>query len=250
MEECQASMKMKKMNKAAASSLWIFLLMMIMLLPMSAMASEGYGKNYSYPLPVTVNVTGENVPADATFVVKLEAITEGAPMPSKDTLSFTGAGTASFDAIAYSVPEDYHYRVYQVAGSQADMVYDTTEYEIIVHVTNGSDGQLTGTIVSRMGSGEKPESVSFTNKYTKVPEPATDEPETETESESEKPTPKSAKTHKSNNKTNQTEKTASSTGSVKTGDETPIGLWIAVLALAGAAVIVLVVLRRRGSTKE
>ncbi len=124
-------------------------------------------------LPVDVEVTGKEVPSDATYSFQIEALTPSAPMPSNTVVSRTGAGQVNFDPIVYTMPGDYTYRVTQVSVSRKDMKFDTSSYEVTVRVLNGDNGQLNVVWARKDGSTDKVDAIRFVNQSTSKPKKAT-----------------------------------------------------------------------------
>ena len=84
-----------------------------MVFPLSALAAEPV----RVEIPVSVELSGEAPSPEETYTVVLQAV-DNAPMPENNTLTITGAGTASFSAISYSTPGLYSYTVAQQAAPQ------------------------------------------------------------------------------------------------------------------------------------
>lgn len=114
-------------------------------------------------IPVRVQVYAQT---DAEFTVQLEA-EEGAPLPEKRTLTFTGNGEGVFGGVEYTVPGDYVYTVTQVKGRADHVTYDDTVYTVTVRVTNDGVGGLVAEIWAVGNqSAQKSEEVLFSNRYT------------------------------------------------------------------------------------
>ena len=116
------------------------------------------------PIPVEKIVSG-SPSTKATFQFKLTAKTEGAPIPSTATVSVTGAGTVSFEAITFDKAGTYEYELSEVNGGVSGYTYDTSVYTLTYTVTEGDKG-LECALTSKKGSSAYSEKTfKFTNKY-------------------------------------------------------------------------------------
>lgn len=86
-------------------------------------------------IPVKKNLTGNATPSDKMFSFKLTA-TGSAPMPASDTVTITGAKTASFGEITYNAAGTYAYTLKEVKGNDPGYTYDASEKTITVTVTD------------------------------------------------------------------------------------------------------------------
>jgi len=111
-------------------------------------------------IPVRKTITGDPTPSDKDFTFTLTAM-GGAPMPASDTLTITGANSASFGEITYTTAGTYTYTVREETGSEPGYGYDLAQHTIVVTVTD-VDGALSATWTS---DGEPAEEVEFTNTY-------------------------------------------------------------------------------------
>lgn len=155
------------MSMKKVSAVILCVLLCLTALPASVMAAE---KNVQVELPVSVRLEGD-VPSTAeTYTIILKAV-DDAPMPSESVLKITGAGTAKFPAISYSVPGVYCYTVSQNVGGHERGHYDTTVYYVRVTVTNAENGGLDAAVAvhtdAQMQSAKQ--DVSFRNTYDKAP---------------------------------------------------------------------------------
>ena len=81
------------------------------------------------------------------YTIRLTADDPASPMPGGQTggsydLEITGAGTASFSAIAYDRLGIYTYSLAQVPGTNPDCTYDARTYSLTVSVVNAESGGL------------------------------------------------------------------------------------------------------------
>lgn len=135
------------------------LLLMLVLFPLRASA-EDYSCTAS--IPVRVSLTGE---IDTEFAVQISS-EEGDPLPEEDVLKIRGSGNATFGAITYTEPGDYHYTVVQQGGKIPYLTYDDTVYRVTVRVTNNEKGGLTPEIWAiKDEQTEKTAELVFTNVY-------------------------------------------------------------------------------------
>lgn len=141
-------------------------------------------------------------------------------------------GKVRFSAITFTQAGSYVLTLREEAGSAEYVTYDDKAYQVTVRVTD-EDGRLVAAV-------EQPENgVTFTNKY-KEPAP--------------EPTPTATPAPGSNND-NTPDPTATPAPTPaalipQTGDEMPIGLLCALLAISAAALVALVVVRKRRGGKE
>ena len=99
--------------------------------------------------------------AQGTFaVIEASKVLEGAPLGA-DQFAFEllGAdgvavatakngpdGSIMFDAQTYDAPGDYAYKVREVNDGKPDIVYDSTDHDVTVHVTDSGDGTLSAQV--------------------------------------------------------------------------------------------------------
>ncbi len=199
-------------------------------------------------IPVSVQVVDytdskeANVPEEV-YQIKLTAL-DGAPVPADAELKLTGTSSSAF-TIEYDRPGIYHYSAAldtsalngaDTAG-QYNVHYDTTVYYITVSVLRTEEGTIGTTVSAHKGSenGEKTDLI-FTNTYDPIPQ-------TPTELSTEPTTENPPKTPSANPPGNNSPKGSSP----KTGDQTPIEMYVVVMV--GAAVV-LVFLGRRNKKQK
>ena len=170
------------------------MLLLMMLMPLQAFAME----EVAVEIPFTIE--------NASGTVVIEAI-DGAPLPEKTEYVDVTAGKI---VLSYGEPGDYAYKIYQKAGTQQDVTYDGTVYDVIVSVfVNEKGGLYTVVTVSVPGDSTKPDSLVFTNI---LPEP-------------KDPT--------------------GNANTPATGDQTHLSGWIMLAAVSFAGVLVIVPVSRR-----
>ena len=162
---------MKKRLSSAIILLLIMLLCSVLLAEPSFAAEMADGA-----LPVTVKLEGAVLPdPEETYLIRLKADNPAYPMPAGSvngvySLLITGAATAGFPAISYSLVGIYTYTLYQEAGDNERASYDDTVYLLTVYVTNDEHGGQelkTQWVLRRDGSAAKQDAI-FTNFYESV----------------------------------------------------------------------------------
>jgi pilin isopeptide linkage protein len=200
--------------------------------------------------PVKKVISGDDPATDATFTFKMTADPKNSSLPSgmaEDSMpmpadakgsqsltkTVTGEGSVEFGDITFSDIGIYVYEVSEVKGDAEGYTYDDTVYTVTYVVTE-TDGKLSCTRTIQMDGKEdsKLTELTFTNNYKKPT--------------SSKPTDNGT-TISSGNTSNASGTTATL---VKTGDDTPIGLWIGVICIAGAVFVILIVAYNRRKKKE
>lgn len=138
----------------------------VLMLPMTAFAQGG---SCTVSIPAEVSVTGSRVPAGTEYRLVLEGISDGAPMPETASAVIKDGGKVTFGPIAFSVPGDYQYRIYQNSEAKNYFVYDNNTYTVTVRVVNTQDGSLVAEIwaVSDGSGNNKIGDIAFTNRYTR-----------------------------------------------------------------------------------
>ena len=136
-----------------------------------------------------------------TYEVKIETYSKDAPRPASDTLSIGENKTASFE-IELTEPGTFLYKIYEAAGEDSNIEYDSSSYEITVYAENDEKGGLRYTVTAfRPGRDGKNERVVFQDRVL---------------SDSETPSaPEETKPPKKN-----TDKT----DGTDTGDRSPVGI--------------------------
>lgn len=137
----------------------------------TAGAADAY--RCSINIPVQVTVSGDTAQQEGyTFTIEKE--TADAPMPESNVLTINGTGSGNFASIEYTEPGDYVYRVYQITGKTEGMTYDTSSYQVTVRVVNAENGGLAAEIWAvKNDSNQKVDSIRFDNQYDDGQEPAT-----------------------------------------------------------------------------
>ena len=93
----------------------------------------------------------------------IEAADETTPMPESSMITIKGSGSASF-GIEIDEPGTYQYKLYEMAGSNKKIIYDSTTYTVTLFVTQDDDGILDYQIIPSKGGLVKPSEIKFVNK--------------------------------------------------------------------------------------
>ena len=168
------------------------------------------------PVDATIPFSCQAVPGgESLYEIKIRSKTETSPAPEQDVIRIDREGNGSFQ-IRITEPGNYDYLVYELQGSDSNIVYDDTMYDVHVFVTNNDRQELEYYVTTNYtDTDEKPKKVVFQNAVQS--ESVTTE-EATTEHETVKPP-----------------------SDVQTGDDTRLGLIIMICAIAGAGVVVLMI---------
>jgi len=127
-----------------------------------------------------IPLTGENL-TKFPFNFKLEAVTEGAPMPNQATISCGENGAITFGAIAFNAVGQYRYTVKEIIpdnsvnGVLNGVTYTLQTHNITVTVTDNKQGQLVASVALEgndkafEADGKTAKVLSFRNTYAAVP---------------------------------------------------------------------------------
>ena len=182
---------MKIKHRLMAAALAPALLLLAALFPATAFAIDGDATTVK--VPVSVTTSGQGIPAE-TYTVKIEAETDGAPMPSTSRIDVKGeelkAGTYKGDPAEFDLDFSkarvgiYKYRIYQVApeNTTGRGEYDNTVYYMTVAYEH-PDGDMSKTKVTAAvhegtTDGPKVAVCNFTNTYANLPAGEIDPPVT------------------------------------------------------------------------
>ena len=213
---------MIKKIKKLCRLLCISALIGILLFPGQVMADRG-GNSCRVTLPVSVIYRNQN---------------------SADSR----AGRGLFGAIEYTEPGEYHYEISQKSGSVKNIRYDQSPYEVTVYVLNDGQGGFESEVwASRKGSGSKTDAIQFVNTRLIAKKPAaipiiTRIPTTKPTTALKRATTVQGRPGGSTTAVSHSVKTASSP---KTGDNTPLEVFVGILVLSGVMAAAILVLRKR-----
>ena len=97
------------------------------------------------------------------YQISIKSETSTAPVPEKDTVTVNNEGKGEF-VLRLTEPGTYDYLLYQVKGSDENIKYDDTKYDVHVCVFSDADGKLSYSVaVNIADTDDKPESVEFKN---------------------------------------------------------------------------------------
>ena len=153
-----------------------------------------------------------------------------------------------FGAIEYTEPGEYHYEISQKSGSVKNIRYDQSSYEVTVYVLNDGQGGFESEVwASRKGSGSKTDAIQFVNTRLIAKKPAaipviTRIPTTKPTTALKRATTVQGRPGGSTTAVSHSVKTASSP---KTGDNTPLEVFVGILVLSGVMAAAILVLRKR-----
>ena len=128
-------------------------------------------------LKVQKNLEGRSWAEGDEFTFKIQAVTEGAPMPESDTVTVTNADASSFGDIAYAKPGTYKYQVTEEVPDPklGGVTYSQAVYQVEVTVTDNGNGTLKVESVKtqakddagteQTGELTPVETMAFTNTY-------------------------------------------------------------------------------------
>ena len=180
---------MKIKHRLIAAALAPALLLLAALLPSTALAIDGDATGVK--VPVSVTTSGQGIPGE-TYTVKIEAETDGAPMPETSEISVKGeelkAGTYKGSPFELDFRNArigiYKYRISQVAPKDTTGrgEYDGTVYYMTVTYEH-PDGKMNETRVTAAvhegtPEGTKVAECNFVNTYANLPAGEIDPPVT------------------------------------------------------------------------
>jgi pilin isopeptide linkage protein len=190
---------------------------------------------------------------EVPFTFILEPDDENAPVPEENYTTIIGEGTTYFDDIEFTKSGEYEYTVWEEEGDHPNYTYDNSVYHITVQVVYGEDGELHAIVSGHeMKSEEKTAEIVFLTEYVEPEEPS-EEPTTEdetnpkdetTEVTTTEDTPTPATVAEPTTVTN-TQSNTNTTKVAKTGDSFHLTLWVAILLICLAAIVEILILRRR-----
>ena len=156
---------MKKIKRTLFSIL-------IMVLLSSKSLMQVYAMETSFRLPVEIVLEGDRPVQPETFVIRMKALTQNAPMPEQAesqqvVMEIQGQGKKEFPSIKFTQPGIYQYEITQQKGSTKYYTYDPCVYNVTVYCTADASKELEITVVAleQGGAETKKESVRFLNRY-------------------------------------------------------------------------------------
>ena len=144
------------------------------------------------------------------YRISIKSETGLEPLPSQEVITVNEDGKGEF-ILHITEPGTYDYQVYQIKGSDKEVLYDDTKYDVHVFVLSDENGKLEYTVaVNISNTDQKPDTVEFKNIAANTTTEATTVPPTST-----------------------------NTQSAKTGDETAVGFLVLMLIIASMGIIIL-----------
>lgn len=259
----------KKLGKTGARLIGILALLLVFLLSHGSVifAQEtgeadgaAVGEKAEVVLPVTQTFAVKNAPpgsVETRSVYELAALDEAAPMPEgsadgRYTFALRGDSRREL-TLTYSHGGVYRYRLCQVTPPGDDgYQYDRRVYTVSVYIINGTNGQLTPQVIAENEQGEKCANLLFANAYTGKGDPGGQNPGEEPPAENpgnQTPGLTPPAGHPDGSESPAVNP-AGATANVRTGDDTPVAVWVAVLALATAGIAGAFLYKRRNNQKK
>ncbi len=98
-----------------------------------------------------------------TYEIVIESLDNSAPAPESDIIIITGSGIGAFN-VEITEPGTYDYKIYEIPGSDKNVIYDDSVYYATVFVENAEDNSLKYSVsVKEENSDHKSDNVVFTN---------------------------------------------------------------------------------------
>lgn len=206
---------------------------------------------YTLPVSAYTTISAEipvfclEIPDDETHLyrIKIESENEISPVPKSDLLEITENGTGKFE-IDINEPGIFAYRVYEIAGDEDAVQYDTNVYSVTVFAENmGETGLRYAVTAEIIGQEGKQDRIAFGNTIEKPPVPETTEPTTRSTAQitTAVTTATTAVT------TASPHPIKDFIGNVMTGDFTPVHSILTVLIGAAIVTLAALLLRHRDS---
>ena len=123
------------------------------------------------PLKAEIPVLCQDVTARETQIYQIEINPENElmPAPVSGSIAVAENSTGKFE-IEITEPGTYRYLISENAGSDTDIRYDDSVYEVTVFVENGAgDSLVCAVIANTLGRAEKAEQISFQNLAEEIP---------------------------------------------------------------------------------
>ncbi len=172
---------------------------------------------------------------EAVYQISIKSDAESAPIPEKDTVTVNNSGKGEF-VINITEPGNYKYTLFQIKGSDENIKYDETKYDVHVNVLTNENGDLTYSVfVTYADTDDKPESVEFQNVAVGSERSSEDTTETIPNKED---TPENIVP------------TENKSAKITTGDETKLVLMMVIGVLAFAGVITIIKSKKEISDRD
>ena len=110
---------------------------------------------------IPVNCLGVSDDNTHIYTIKIESENDNSPAPNSDTLEISENGTGRFE-INISEPGTYNYKIYEIAGDNTNIEYDSNIYHVTLFVENSTEDELIYTVIATIvGKDGKPEKIDF-----------------------------------------------------------------------------------------
>lgn len=97
------------------------------------------------------------------YRISIKSETGLEPLPSQEVITVNEDGKGEF-ILHITEPGTYDYQVYQIKGSDKEVLYDDTKYDVHVFVMSDENGKLEYTVaVNISNTDQKPDTVEFKN---------------------------------------------------------------------------------------
>lgn len=222
----------------------------ILLFPGQVMADTGEN-SCRVTLPVSVIYRNQNSADSRSFVYVLSPVESSIPVPQETEIRISasnGAGSGTFGTIEYTEPGEYHYEIFQKSGSVKNIRYDQSVYAVTVYVLNDGQGGFVSEVrASKNGNDSKADTIQFVNTGMSARRPTATPVITRTPAAG--PTSAlrraTAVQGRPGNSAMAVSHSVKTVASPKTGDNTPLEVFVGILVLAGAMAAAILVLRKR-----
>ncbi len=110
-------------------------------------------------------------PAGAEFTFEINALTSGAPIPPKKTVTISGEGIADFGYITFNqAGKTYEYDIFEHTGRINGCTYDTSRYIMVVETKADANGGVVAEYHYKKNGVTLPQvPMLFKNKFAKLP---------------------------------------------------------------------------------
>lgn len=112
-------------------------------------------------------LTGKTL-QNGEFSFKLEAVTQGAPMPASAIVKNNATGEIVFGEITFTKSGIYNYKLTEVKGTDSRFDYDESVYDVTITVTDNSEGRLFANVALKKDNMDSSEIV-FRNGFVPTP---------------------------------------------------------------------------------
>ncbi len=150
--------------KRVVNGILVALLGAVMLLGTSLAENRG---NITINIPISIQRDYEEIDR---VQVQLTAVEEGNPLPSNSLIELKEEG--KFEGLTYDAPGNYNYKISQIKGSNQDILYDATVYDVSVSIWYDTSNNYKSTVVIKNEDSNRKSEVKFVN--TKIVETESD----------------------------------------------------------------------------